>query len=84
MNYYPSNFCQSLSRHELSQSTSLSRPIVPPRSNVYHANPQTSIRHDERAIFSKRGLAVISYAISAGISGGIWLGIFRTAEHFLK
>jgi hypothetical protein len=83
MNYYPSSFCQSLSGH-LPQSTSLSRPIVLPRFTVNHAT--TPIRHDEdeRRIFSKRGVAIISYAISAGISGAIWLGVFRTAEHFLK
>jgi hypothetical protein len=58
--------------------------FLPPRFIVNRANQQASIRQDKRRTFSKRGLAVISYVISAAISGAIWLGVFRTAEHFLK
>jgi hypothetical protein len=84
MNYYPSNYYRSISGRQLSQSSSLLRPLVAPLFTVNRANPQTSICQGKRQIFSKRGLAAISYAISAGLSGGIWLGIFRTAQHFLK
>jgi hypothetical protein len=84
MNYYQSNFYETLPGHQLSQSTSVLRSIVAPGIIAKHANPETSISQGERRIFSKRGLAAISYAISAVISGGIWLGVFRTAEHFLN